>query len=148
MNGKQTAALFRLRMAFSTTKEDLSAEFFAPVIKYLNAALFNACLCDRILARWTDMPTTSRRTLRGVSLPRGISRISKIDIRLNRAMFEADSKEEIWGTVVHEMMHAYLALTSGWRGMLMKHHGSPFEECCRAAVERLALEGFEAHYVV
>ncbi|KAM0700581.1 hypothetical protein Q7P35_012302 [Cladosporium inversicolor] len=148
MNGKQTAALFRLREAFSTTKEDLSPEFFAPVIKDLDTVLFSGCLGGRILVDWTDMPTTSRRILRGVSLPRGVSRVSKVYIRLNRAMFEADSKEDIWGIVVHEMVHAYLALTSGWRGMLMRHHKSPFEECCKSAVGRLALDGFETHHVV
>jgi hypothetical protein len=151
MNGKQTAALFRLRMAFSTTKQHLSPECFAPVITDLDNVLFNGCLGDRILVDWVEMPATSRRMLRGVSLPCGVSRISKVKIRLNTAMLEASTKEEIWGTVVHEMVHAYLALMSGWRGIMMKHRGSPFEECCRAAVGRLALErleGLEVHHVV
>jgi hypothetical protein len=148
MNGKQTAALFRLRMAFSTTKQHLGPEFFAPVIKDLDTVLFNGCLGDRISVDWVDMPATSRRILRGVSLPCGIRRISKVKIRLNTATLETSTKEEIWGTVVHEMIHAYLALMSGWRGMLMRHRGSPFEECCKAAVGRLALEGLEVHHVV
>ena len=148
MNGKQTAALFRLRMAFSARKEHLSAEFFAPAIKDLDTVLFSGCLGDRIIVDWVNMPTTSRRILQGISLPHGISRITKVKIRLNRVMFEGESKEDIWGTVVHEMVHAYLALTCGWRGMLMRHHGSPFEECCRAAVGRLALEGLEVRHVV
>jgi hypothetical protein len=63
-------------------------------------------------------------------------------------MFDASTKENIWGTVVHEMVHAYLTLTSGWRGILMKHRGSPFEVCCEAAVGRLALEGLEVRHVV
>jgi len=149
MNGKQTAALFRLRMAFSTAKKQhLSPEFFAPVIKDLDNVLFKGCLSDRILVDWVDMPATSRRMLRGVSLPYGISRILKVKIRLNTVMLEASTKEEIWGTVVHEMVHAYLALRSGWRGMLMRHRGSPFEECCKAAVGKLALDGLEVHHVV
>lgn len=148
INGKQTAALFRLRVAFSITKEDLSPEFFAPVIADLDTVLFDGCLGDRILVSWVDMPSTSRRTLRGVSLPRGVSRVSKVDIRLNKAMFEGDAKEDVWGTVVHEMMHAFLILACGWRGAMMRHRGSPFEECCRAAVGRLALEGLEVRHVV
>jgi hypothetical protein len=63
-------------------------------------------------------------------------------------MLGTELKEDIWGAVLHEMVHAYLALMSGWRGMLMKHHGSPFEECCKAVVGRLALEGLEVHHVV
>ena len=148
MTGKQTAALFGLRMALSTTKEHISPEFFAPVIRDLDTVLFSGCLGERISVQWKDMPSTSRRTLRGVSLPCGIGRISKVKIRLNTVMFVASTKEDIWGTVVHEMVHAYLALMSGWRGILMKHRGSPFEECCKAAVGRLALEGLEAQHVV
>lgn len=147
-NGKQTAALFRLRMAFSTTKEHINPEFFVPVIRDLDTVLFSGCLGDRILVQWRDMPSTSRHTLRGVSLPCGISRISKVKIRLNTVMFGESTNENIWGTVVHEMIHAYLALMSGWRGILMKHRGSVFEECCKAAVGRLALEGLEVQHVV
>lgn len=135
-------------MAFSTTKENLSPEFFAPVIRDLDTVLFDGCLGDRIFVDWIDLPATSCRTLRGVNLPHGISRISKVKIRLSAAMLETGIKEDIWGTVLHEMIHAYLALTSGWRGMLMRHHGSPFEDCCKAAVGRLALEGLEARHIV
>ena len=148
MNGKQTAAQFRLRMAFSVTKEHLSPDFFTPVIRDLDTVLFSGCLSDRTLVDWKHMPNTSRRTLFGLTLPHGISRISKVEIRLNTVMFDASSKENIWGTVVHEMVHAYLTLTSGWRGILMKHRGSPFEVCCEAAVGRLALEGLEVRHVV
>ena len=148
MNGKQTAALFRLRMAFLVPKEDLRPEFFTPVIKDLDTVLFSGCLGDRILVEWKDMPSKSRRTLLGVSLPYGICKISRVHIRLNIAMFEVSTKEDIWGTVVHELVHANLALSSGWRGTLMKHRGSPFEKCCEVAVGRLALEGLEVHHVV
>lgn len=80
------------------------------------------------------MPSTSRRTLRGLALPHEIIRISKVKIRLNMAILGVNTKESIWGTVVHEMLHAYLGLTSGWMVTLMNHHGSPFEQCCKAAV--------------
>lgn len=80
------------------------------------------------------MPSTSRRTLRGLALPYEIIRSSKVKIRLNMAILGVSTKESIWGTVVHEMLHAYLALTSGWRVALMSHHGSPFEQYCKAAV--------------
>jgi hypothetical protein len=118
------------------------------VIRDLDTVLFNGCLSDRVSVDWFDMPATSRRTLLGVSLPQGISKTSRVKIRLSIVMLDTGIKENIWGTLLHEMVHAYLALTSGWRGMLMKHHGSPFEDCCKAAVGRLALEGLEARHVV
>jgi hypothetical protein len=95
-NGRQTAALFRLRMAFSTTQEHLTPKFFAPVIKDLDTVLFNGCLNDRILVDWVNMPATSRRILQGISLPQGISKISKVRIRLNTVMLGTEPKEDIW----------------------------------------------------
>jgi len=148
INGKQTAALFRLRMAFLVPKHDLNPDFLTPVIRDLDTVLFSGYLGDRIFVEWKDKPSTSRRTLLGLALPHGISRISKVKIRLNTVIFESCTKEEIWGTVVHGMVHAYLAVASGWRGLLMKHRGSRFEECCAAAVGRLALDGLVVRHVV
>ncbi|GAB7331166.1 hypothetical protein MBLNU13_g02641t1 [Cladosporium sp. NU13] len=134
-------------MAFLTTKEYLSPEFFTPVMRDLDTVVFNGYLADRIAVDWKEMPSTSRRTLLGLALQYGISRISKVKIRLDTAMLETSNKGDIWGTLVHEMIHAYLALESSWRGILMKHRGSPFEECCRAAVQRLVLKGLEDQHV-
>lgn len=94
------------------------------------------------------MPSTSRRTLRGLALPHEIIRISKVKIRMNIDILGVSTKEGIWGTVVHEMLRAYSALTSGWRVALMNHHGSPFEQYCKAAVRYLNLEGLEVRHVV
>lgn len=148
MNGKQTAARFRLRMAFAMTKEHLNPEFFTPVIRDLDTVLFSGCLGDRIFVEWKDLLSTSRRTLFGLALPHGISRTSKVKIRLKIVIFEASTKEKIWGTVMHEMVYACLAAASGWRGLLMKHRGSRFEECCKAAVGRLALDGLVVRHVI
>jgi len=149
-NGKQTAALFRLRMAFATMKDDLRPEFFAPVVRDLDMVLFDGRLSNRILIDWTEMPSTSPRMVRGVSSPHRISRsgIAKVRIRLNKAAFASDSKEEVWGTIVHEILHAYLDLASNWSILTVRHHGPQFEESCKALVERLALDGFELRHVV
>lgn len=135
-------------MVFLTTKEHLSPAFFAAVIGELDTVLFGGGLSECIIVHWTDLPTTSRGMLRGVSLPHGVIRVAKVHIYLNTTMFAVDTVEETWGSVLHEMVHVYLALTSGWSGILMKHRRSPFEECCRAVVERLTLEGLEVRHVV
>lgn len=62
---------------------------------------------------------------------------------MNRRMFGVDGKEEIWGTVVHELLHAHLDLGSNWAGLLEKHHGVLWERSCGKMVERLGLEGLE-----
>lgn len=69
-------------------------------------------------------------------------------VRLNKKMFGIDSKEEIWGTAVHELLHAYLDLMSDWAGLMKAHHGVLFEGSCRAMVERLGLEELEEAHVI
>lgn len=90
------------------------------------------------------------RQIRGISLPYNFSRsgISMVLIRLNKTLFKREAKEEIWGTVVHEMLHAYLDLTSDWAGLKVPHHGALFKRSCCAMVGRLGLEGFEAGHVI
>jgi hypothetical protein len=150
LNQHQQAALFRLQMAFLPTRDHLSPETFAPVIADLDTVLFKGRLKDNIIIEWAEMTVTRRSMLRGISLPYDINRsgISKVRIRLNEAMFRLDPKEEIWGTVVHELLHAYLDLESNWRGLTKPHHGTLFERSCRALAGRLAIEGFEAKHVV
>lgn len=141
---KQEAAHLRLRAAFLAPAEHLSPSFLDAVIADLDTLLFNDALGDRVYIDWADMTVTRRRMLRGISLPYDICRsgISKVRVRLNKRMFGIDSKEEIWGTVVHELLHAYLDLVSNWAGLMKAHHGILFEGSCRAMVQRLGLEGF------
>jgi len=132
------------------TKEHLSPEFFATLISDLDKALFNSSLHDKVLVDWAELPYTSSHVLHEVTSPYGISihGISRVRIRYNKAILETDTKEEIWGTIVHEMLHAYLLLTSKWSVMTMRHHGPRFEESSRALVRRLGLDGFEVRHIL
>ena len=71
-----------------------------------------------------------------------------VHIRLNKTMFRLEAKEEIRGTVLHEMFHAYLDLTTGWGELRVPHHGELFEQSCGAMVRRLGLVGLEVGRVV
>jgi len=71
-----------------------------------------------------------------------------VHIRLNKTMFRREAKEEIWGTVLHEMLHAYLNLTTGWVSLREPHHGELFERSCGALVRRLGLRDLEVGHVV
>lgn len=147
---KQEAAHLRLRAAFLAPAEHLSPSFFDAVIADLDTLLFNDALGDRVYTDWANMTVTRRRMLRGISLPYDICRsgISKVRVRLNKRMFGIDSKDEIWGTVVHELLHAYLDLMSNWAGLVKAHHGTLFERSCRAMVQKLGLEGFGVMNVI
>lgn len=149
-DARQIAALSRLRVAFSVAKEHLNPDSFNSVIADLDTVLFNGCLSDKMIINWAEMPATSRCILRGICLPQGVdhSGITKVCIPLNKAMLRLEPKEEIWGTIVHEVLHAYICLESGWSGSMPPHHGASFERSCAALVERLALDGLEVRHVL
>ena len=146
LTSAQHAALARLHALFALPKQSLALELFSPIIADLDTVLFNDLLSPRVIVEWALMT----RQIRGISLPYDFSRsgISMVYIRLNKLLFKRESKEEIWGTVLHEMLHAYLDLTSNWAGLKVPHHGVLFERSCCAMVERLGLRGFEVRHVV
>lgn len=149
-NAQQIAALSRLRVAFSIESEHLTPGSFDAVITDLDTVLFSGYLSDKIVVKWTEMPVTSRCILRGMCLPKSVDRtgISKVCIPLNKAMLRLEPKEETWGTIVHEMLHAYICLKSVWSGSMPPHHEAKFERSCATLVDRLALDGFEVRHVL
>lgn len=149
-NAQQIAALSRLRVAFSIEREQSAPESFDSAIADLDTVLFSGYLGDKIVVKWTEMPVTSRCILRGMCLPKSVdcTGTSEVCIPLNKAMLRLEPKEETWGTIVHEMLHAYICLNSGWSGSMPPHHGAKFERSCAALVDRLALDGFEVRHVL
>ncbi|KAM0722698.1 hypothetical protein Q7P37_002139 [Cladosporium fusiforme] len=150
LNAEQTSAMQRLRSAFAIPRVQLTPDLFTLAMADLDLVLFNNALHDYIKIEWADMTVTPSRMLRGISLPYDVSwsGITKVRIRLNKAMLHLDPKQEIWGTVIHEMLHAYLDLKCGWGGLTVPHHGLSFEISCEALVGRLGFEGFAANHVV
>jgi hypothetical protein len=142
----QIAALTRLHTLFALPKTQLTFSTFSPIITDLDTVLFSDLLSPHTIVEWARMT----RRIRGITLPYDFSRsgISMVHIRLNKTMFRLDAKEEIWGTVLHEMLHAYLDLTTGWVSLRVPHHGELFERSCEAMVRRLGLEGLEVRHVV
>jgi hypothetical protein len=139
-------ALSRLRTFFALPKTQLTFLAFSPIITDLDTVLFSNLLSPHTIVEWARMT----RRIREITLPYDISRsgISMVHIRLNKTMFKLDAKEEIWGTVLHEMLQAYLDLTTGWVSLRVPHHGELFERSCAAMVGRLGLRGLEARHVV
>jgi hypothetical protein len=142
----QRAALTRLQTLFALPKSRLALETFSPIITDLDTVLFSNLLSPYLIVEWALMT----RQIRGITLPYDFSRsgILMVHIRLNKTMFRLEAKEEIWGTVLHEMLHAYLDLTTGWVSLRVPHHGVDFERSCEAMVGRLGLRGLEVRHVV
>ena len=142
----QTAALTRLRTLFALPKSHTTFSTFSQIITDLDTVLFSNFVSPYTIVEWARMT----RRVRGITLPYDLSRsgISMVHIRLNKTMFRLEAKEEIWGTVLHEMLHAYLDLTTGWVSLRVPHHGVDFERSCEAMVGRLGLRGLEVRHVV
>ena len=142
----QIAALARLQTLFALPKHRTTFSTFSSIITDLDTVLFSNLLSPHTIFEWVLMS----RQIRGITLPYDFSRsgISMVHIRLNKTMFRLEAKEEIWGTVLHEMLHAYLDLTTGWGELRVPHHGELFEQSCGAMVRRLGLVGLEVGRVV
>lgn len=145
-NDRQLAAFARIQEAYATSQEHLHPEFFAPVITDLDTVLFNGWLSDYMLISWEQM-TGTPCCLSGKpskESPYEIDRSGASRLRVRFAIYPSGSREQTWGSILHEMLHAYLDLMSEWRG-LKQPHGPLFGSACTTMVRRLALGGLKVH---
>lgn len=150
LTAAQSSAMSRLQSAFTPPLDQLTPSLLTQAIPDLDTVLFNSTLTPHIKIEWANLTVKPTRILRGITLIHDIDwrGITKVRIRLNKAMLRVDSKEEIWGTIVHEMLHAWLDTRCGWGGLAKPQHGSAFERSCAALVERLGLQGVRAEHVI
>jgi len=113
LNSEQTSAMQRLQYQFSFPIDSLNTRLLTQAMSDLDTVLFQNILQGKMKIEWADLLVTRKRMLHGICLPYDIgwSGITKVRIRLNRAMLQMLSKETIWGALVHEMLHGYLDLS-------------------------------------
>ncbi|KAK6395349.1 hypothetical protein LTR65_000819 [Meristemomyces frigidus] len=111
-------------------------DLFIKIFNDLNELLFDNQLYNRVFLTWEDLPdellgrTGSRSDCTCCPADR-------IQIQLDRAMFYEESKSKIWGTLVHEMLHAYMFVVTDHESA----HGRDFERACRALGAALGFRG-------
>lgn len=141
-------AFTRIQQAYATSHAHLNREFFAPVITDLDAVLFNGWLSDYTLINWESMTGTpcclSGKPSAQPPYEKDPSGSSRLRVRL--AVYPSSPREQTWGGILHEMLHAYLDLMSEWHG-LKQPHGPLFSAACTAMVRRVALPGLKVHHV-
>lgn len=149
-NEHQSIALLRLSTAFAVPKSGLTPDLFIKAANDLDVVLFGGVLSQRTLISWEDLSTQNGRLLRGTCL--GGKLRFKVQIKLDRACFFVDSKEVLWGTLVHEMLHAYVDITwagSGPRGVANQHeHDEHFAQSVARLAERLAFPGLGSEEIM
>jgi hypothetical protein len=147
-NDRNLAAFARIQEAYAMSQTNLNPEFFEPVIADLDAVLFNGWLSDYMLIGWETMTGTpcclSNKPRTQPPYEQSPSGSSKLRIRF--AIYSSGPREQTWGGILHEMLHAYLDLISEWQG-LKQPHGPLFSTACTAMVRRLALGGLKVHHV-
>lgn len=150
LNSEQTSAMQRLQYQFSIPIHSLNPQLLTQAMSDLDTVLFQNILQGKMKIEWADLLVTRRCMLHGICLSYDIgwSGITKVRIRLNRAMLRMLSKETIWGALVHEMLHGCLDLSCSWSVLTVPHHGLLFDRSCEALVRRLDFEGFTAEHVI
>lgn len=147
-NNQHIEAFARIQDAYTTSQAHLNPEFFTPVIADLDTILFNGWLSDYMLINWENMTCTpcclSNKPSTQQPYEKDPSGGSRLRVRF--AIYPSGPREQTWGCILHEMLHAYLDLMSEWHG-LKQPHGPLFEAACTAIVRRLALPGLEVHHV-
>ena len=147
-NDRNLAAFARIQAAYATSQEHLNPEFLAPVIADLDTVLFNGWLSDYLLVSWESMTGTPccLSNKPNTQPPYEQSPSGNPRLRVRLAIYPSGPKEQTWGGILHEMLHAYLDLMSEWQG-LKQPHGPFFSAACTAMVRRLALGGLKVHHV-
>ncbi|KAK5127626.1 hypothetical protein LTR85_006967 [Meristemomyces frigidus] len=146
LDDNQLAELTRLQTAFAT-KSALTPDLFIKVVRDLDTILFQGTLKGRTLISWEELPTRDGHLLRG-SCSGGMLRF-KIKIRLGKTCFFSDRKEVLWGTLIREILHAYLNNNAvGGEVACADEHDELFVQSVDRLAERLALPGLGTHEIV
>lgn len=147
-NERQIAASERILKAYAKSESHLNPEFLTQVIADLDTMLFEGLLGDYMLISWESMAAMPC-CLSGkpyTQPPYEKSRKGSERLRVRFAICSSFPKEQTWGGILHELLHAYLDLTSEWHGF-KQPHGPLFSAACTAIIRKLALDGLEVQHV-
>ena len=126
-----------LRKASDVARDDLTPDLLIKAVPDLDNIFFQEVLQDRITVEWAAAARRAdSHVARGTYVP-GLG--GKSRIVLNRAMFRARDVAVIWRALLHELLHAYLGITSGDLDASLCH-GKRFKEMERAIWRRLEVE--------
>jgi len=143
MTDTQVQAWTRLQCEVAVEQPNIHRDQLINSFADLDTVLFNDTLAGRVKVIWKDMIILEDRMIGAQCHPAAISRhgVTKCKIWLNHIILNMDDGADVWGTLIHEMLHAYLDLHTGLFGMFRSHHGDAFRQSCAKIAERLNLPG-------
>ncbi|KAK5112816.1 hypothetical protein LTR85_011150 [Meristemomyces frigidus] len=142
-NDSERHAHNNLERAWSVPANSVTPDLYIKIFNDLDELLFDGQLCNRVLVTWEDLHgdllgNTSSRS-NGNCCP-----ADRIHIQLDRNMFYEESKAKVWGTLVHEMLHAYMFVMTDDASA----HPREFGNACRALGRALGLQGLRGDDVI
>ena len=156
----QREARKRLCNAYHIPWQEQTPDLFIKIFNDLDLVLFHGLLRDRVLLRWdnVDLSLFPKVVAEGgvvagyTSEPLWLTQhIERTLIVLNISVFKHYNREATWGTLIHEMLHAYLYISTACPANEQKcaktrhasdpSHGPLFERSCNALAWRLGFEG-------
>lgn len=130
MTADQVSAWSRLESVIAVAQTNTYQNQLLDSFGDLDEVLFDGTLAGRVKVMLRDMVVPADRIIRGQCHPAAVGRhgVTKCEIRLNNRIMDMDDKMDVWGTLIHEMLHAYLDLHTGICGIFRSHHGDAFRE--------------------
>lgn len=151
----QLGARARLETAFAQADAGINPDLVFEIFNDLDKVLFGSTLRSRVLVEWKDRSHFSKKQVAKVYVKKGC-RI-RPHIILSTRLFSYP-KAFVWGTLVHEMLHAYSAIMTRLedtssnsevnRKTREEAHGPMFREACELLASKLKLPGLDAKAIL
>jgi hypothetical protein len=145
---QQTEARRRILNIFTEPSPPLQPDIFIKAATDLDLLLFNGVLRGHITITWKTIPLSHGVLVRGTCQTLfARTRFRRMRIALNKTLFHEGARWEVLGTLVHEMLHAYLAIVLGPWESSRYEHGARFARAADALVENLGVDAFTARHI-
>lgn len=135
LSAAQSAAIARLENAWRMPTSQTTPDLYIKIFNDLNLYLFDDQLRNRVHVGWSNLGDLYGRT--GGRTTCECCPESRVELLLDKGTFREESKAKVWGTLLHEMLHAYLFVVAE----RPSSHDGRFRRACRELVEATQLEG-------
>lgn len=145
MTDAQALAWTRLQLAMSVPQPHINRDQLIDSFADLDTVLFNGTLTGRVKVMWKRLLNFSGLMLRGQCHPAAITwrGVTKCEIWLKLDLLDMEDGADVWGTLIHEILHAYLDLHTRLSSTFRSHHGDVFRQTCTYIEDQLGFPGLE-----
>ncbi|KAK4547316.1 hypothetical protein LTR36_000971 [Oleoguttula mirabilis] len=146
LDRQQQQARARLHRAWNLPSWQTTPDLYIKIFNDLDLLLFAGQLYKRVCISWKDLDNIEASALTWARMPFGWWH-RRIRIHLGRSLYLESPKAVVWGTVIHEMLHAYIMVVEVplWRP---GSHCEHFWEAARRLAAALGFGGLTERNIV